>query len=142
MKKRWGVFFLWGLVGLLLVAGCAGFSQTIAPESQISFTGKERGSGIFQTGRMEISYSYNKKGDSLEMEGAFTYGWNYDSLNIRGVLFDSSGKVVGEKLLFSTGFRLGSSRKTSNTFKDTIELVPGAVGFSFTYSSTERLGRP
>jgi hypothetical protein len=131
-------------IGIMLagiLGGCAGINQTISPERQILFSDSGSGTGDFRNGRLEISYQYEINRNTVNVAGNFSYNWKYDSLNIWAVLVDSSGQVLLQRLVFSSGFRTGRTSRTE-MFSESLELAPGAVGLSFTHSSTERRGRP
>ena len=140
--RAWPLRIVFILV-VLFAADCAG-KHHMAPESERVqlFAGNER-SEVYSKGPLDVDYRYHYSGGTFTVSGVVAYSQSVDSLDVRIVFLDSSGFILGKKLVYSSGYRTLASREdTTRTFRTRCEVPTGAAGFMFTGSSVARASRP
>ncbi len=131
-----GLFLLILLSGGLL--GCSGIGRVVPVDDRISFGGNTTGQGRFSQGNLTVDYRYRLVGGEMNLEGQVEYSFPVDLLDLRLLFLDPAGKVVQEKLVYSTGYRLSRSWITAHAFQETLAVPTGATGISFSYTAQHR----
>ena len=126
-------------VFLLLIAvqltffGCAAVSPDVPVENRIFFAGKEVDQGTFSWRRMTVTYRYNLKDNQLLLSGNFSFSKRFDSVEVYALIIDSSGNVLKQEVLFSSGYLVPRQFGSVHPFLEKIALPKDAAGFSFSY---------
>lgn len=127
------------LVVLLSLIGCAATKVPI--DRQIQLAEGTDIQGRYKTGEVSVVYTFNQTGDTMLLNGKISFQGRGDSLNVRVLFTDAAGLVLDRKLVYLTGYRSGGGLPNDGNFKQKLEVPPGAVGFSFSYSSQPKSGR-
>ena len=77
----------------------------------------------------------------MTIDGQVDYRRRVDSLDVRLLFLDASGTVLQQKIVYSSGYRVDSSRKSDRSFHETMVVPPGVDGLSFSYSAQPRSSR-
>lgn len=127
----------------LIFSGCASMMEQVVPiDQRIMLTRQEGDRGSFVSGQLTVTYNYSITGNNLAMKGLVSHRGRVDSLDVRVLFFDGTGQIIDRRLVYSTGFRSDAAREGGDrSFQKSLTVPPGATGFSFSYSSKERIGR-
>lgn len=133
------VLFLF-ILSTIIVAGCAKMWPAIPDERTIYLTQTEPIRGDFKYESLQLNYKYQLTGGNLALSGKITYRDTFDSLDVRVLLLDSTGKVLQRKLIYSSGYRTGVTRVTNSPFQKTFAVPVNCTSITFTSSGQARSG--
>jgi hypothetical protein len=126
---------------LLLVSlgflGCA-VGRIVPVDDRILFDDKKTGQGSFSRNSLTVQYSYRLTGGKMTMDGRVDHSFPVDSLEVRLLFLDTAGKVLQQKLVYYSGYRLSWPWMAERTFQETLVVPEGAIGISFDYSAQPR----
>lgn len=122
----------------LFFTGCAMINATVAEEKRVLFSSKTEAADVYKGGFLSVIYEYQRTGDKLTISGSVEYRQSVDSLDVRIVFLDATGQILGKKIVYSSGFRSISRTDSTRTFRTSLEMPAGTVGFSFIDSSMVR----
>lgn len=131
------VLFLCILI-FLSVLGCSGVGRVVPLDHRLPFNEQDNSQGNFSHGGLKVTYSYSLAGGSMTMEGQIDYRRSVDSLDVRLLFLDASGVVLQQKLVYSSGYRVGRSKKSDRSFHETMVVPTGVAGLSFSYNAQPR----
>ena len=77
----------------------------------------------------------------MTIDGRVQYNHSVDSLDVRVLFLDTSGTVLQQNLVYSSGFRVTRSRITDRSFQKTLVVPAGVAGLSFSYVAQPRSSR-
>ena len=115
--------------------GCANMAGVVAVDKRVLFHERENSQGTFTDGALTVHYKYNRTGEKLHLAGDVSYRERVDLLDVLILFLDSTGSVVQEKIIYSSGYRTYIDWKAEQTFHENLVVPPGAVGISFSYSA-------
>ncbi|MCP4342452.1 MAG: hypothetical protein GY799_27130 [Desulfobulbaceae bacterium] len=118
--------------------GCSGVGRVVPHDHRLPFNEQDNSQGNFSHGGLKVVYSYSLAGGSMTMDGQVDYRRSVDSLDVRLLFLDASGVVLQQKIVYSSGYRVGRSKKSDRTFHETMVVPPGVAGLSFSYSAQPR----
>lgn len=130
------------LLFILIMTGCAIVGSTVGEDKRIIFSSSESGHGSFASDGFTINYQYDLKGNDLVLKGDITGGWNVASLDVRLLLLDAEGKVLFQKLIYISGYRVAEILQQQKQFHSVVPLTLGTTGFSFILATEERMVQP
>jgi len=116
--------------------------RVIPADKRIMLSDQDKGGGTFHDGGCSVEYSYRLAGDKMMMQGQVSYRRSIDSLDLRAMFLDTSGTVMDQKLVYSSGYRESRSRDADRSFKETLVVPSGSTGMTFSCSVQERSSRP
>lgn len=151
MKKYSPIsFFKTGLLYMLVLTflgalGCAGVGSNIPPERREPLVEGENNQGNFSYGSLTVDYSYTVTGSNMItggsnmiLAGKASYMGGVDSLDVRILFLDSTGVVLQQKMIYSSGYRSGNAKGSNRVFQKTLVVPPGSSAITFTSSVTDR----
>lgn len=125
----------------LSLLGCAGSMGGKVPlDRQITLAEGAGTKGSYKTGQVTVTYMFNRSGDNMSLSGTVSHRGGFDDLNVRILFSDAEGQVLKRHLVYSSGYRSRKQPEGGRNFKEDLKVPPGAVGFSFSYSSKQRSG--
>lgn len=154
MKKYSTIlFFKTSLLYMLVLTflgalGCVGVGSNIPPERREPLVEGGNNQGNFSYGPLTVDYSYTVTGSNMvvggsnmTLAGKAYYQASAGSLDVRILFLDATGIVLEQKIVYSSGYRTGTAKRSDRVFQKTLSVPPGSAGITFTYSATERSGR-
>jgi hypothetical protein len=133
-----------GVMAAVLVAihlalfGCAPWGWLVSEDQRIFFADQARGRGIFSEGDVTVDYNVSLHGKEVTVAGKVDHRGNVDFLNLYLLLIDGAGKVLQQKIVYSTGYRVYRDGEADRAFRETLAVPSGTMGISFGYSSQPR----
>ncbi len=119
-------------------SGCADMGRVVSLDKQILFQVKGDSRGNFTSGKLSLDYSYNLVGDNMKLSGVVNYDYSADSLTVRLLFLDGSGRIIQQKIIYYSGYRVSRSRINDRAFRTSFTVPPDALGISFDYSAQPR----
>ncbi len=129
---------LLSIFSILLMGGCAGSDMLIPKAHRAPLPEPGNSSMSFQSNLLTVSYTYSRTGNQMTISGNTRISGGADSLDVRLLFLDQTGKVIEKNMVYSSGYRTG---KAGGSFHKTLTIPPAATGISFNYSSHPRSGR-
>lgn len=120
----------------IVLTGCSGKGRIVAEDKWISL--QEQGAIDFRQGLLWVTGEYLVEQSQLTVKGTTGLDFGYDSLNVRLLFLDSTGHVLEQTIVYSSGFRVDRHSRGQRAFDVKLEIPQAAVSFSFSYSSQER----
>jgi len=122
------ILFLSGLLA------CAGVGSVVPEDRRVLFNEMDKGEGSFDQGGLTVTYSYHITGRRMSLNGQVDYPKSFDSLNVRLQFLDAAGRILQQKIVYFSGYRVSRSwTKEERTFQQILEVPSGARGISFSY---------
>ena len=136
------------IIGLLtlavLLTGCSHVGRTIPPEKRIALEEGGPHSGTWSDFDCIVDYQYQltrtepATPGKLVLKGSVgSRGKSLDSLSIWVDLLDADGKILAQKNVYNSGYRLETS---SGSVQVNLDIPPGTVAVSFGSLAQERRG--
>lgn len=126
---------------LVWLAGCAVVGTSVPDDKRIMLSENKLTRGSFKDGALTVDYSYTRSPNDIKVTGFANYTNRMDSLDIRLLALDTNGTVVLQALIFSSGYRQGSGRKSEIKFNTTVDVPQEVAGMTFVASGQPRRGR-
>ena len=126
---------LLALMIILLMTGCAGLS--VVPEPQRIPLDAATAKDTYQMGQLQVNYDYQLSGAYLDIRGTVRYSFGYGSLSVWLRFLDGEGKILDQKIVYSSGYRTERYKKSDMSFGDRYTLPAGTTSFTF-FSKTRR----
>ncbi len=137
-EQRRVSLFVTVFIFMLLFAGCAMKSRPVTEDKRIALKEKTTAVETFKSGPLTVDYEYQRSGNTLTMSGSIDFRQSVDSLDIRVLFLDASGLILDRQLVYSSGFRSFAARDSTRTFRRQLDMVAGAVSFTFDETSRPR----
>ena len=138
------------IIGLLtlavLLTGCSHVGRTIPPEKRIALEEGGPHSGTWSDFDCGMDYQYQltrtepATPGKLALKGSVrNRGKSLDSLSIWVDLLDAGGKILEQKTVYASGYRI---EPVDQSFKLSLDTPPGTVAMSFGSLAQERKCSP